>query len=100
MIQKRSNPVYGSAGFTRIKGSRPHEKRLGLDSLLVRSLAPITSGAKIPGIGSLGRMPSRTRVLFRLLKLQPIVYGNARIWVRPRIELRSKKFPLVHPVIG
>ena len=42
----------------------------------MRLLARII-GQQIPGISSFGYMPSRTRVLFRLLKLHPNVYGNS-----------------------
>jgi hypothetical protein len=46
----------------------------------------------IPGIGSPGGMPSRTRVLNRLLKLLPIGYGNAEISVRLKISwIKPKK---------
>jgi len=60
----------------RENGSKPHDERLRRVSSLVRLLARII-GQQIPGISSFGYMPSRTRVLFRLLKLHPNVYGNS-----------------------
>ena len=54
-------------------------------------LLPRVQLGLIPGIGSLGGMPSRTRVLIRLLKLLPIGYGNAEISVRLRFVDKGRK---------
>ena len=63
-----------------------------------RAAASPDLGATIPGIGSFGYTLSRARVLFCLLKLHPIGYGNARIPARLNWQ-RHKKFPLVHRAI-
>lgn len=63
-----------------VEGNRPHEERLRIGAAPRAVSCPEFGWGEIPGIGSLGHMLSRTRVLFRLLMLQPIVYGNAGIW--------------------
>jgi len=55
--------------------------------------------ATIPGISSFDCMPSRTRVLFRLLKLHFERLRKLGDSGEMKISIDHKKFPLVHCAI-
>ena len=78
---------------------KPHEECLGRAFHSSCGPLPPVIRATDPGIGSPGYIPSRTRVLFRLLKLQPIGYGNSRIPVGSKIlfEQKSSLWSITQP---